>query len=99
MKALSVDHNLKLTHELSGLMDHLKANRVIDNVTWTLLQEQVLIVTGREDYKKLRYPEENQLFWEGLTLQETKILLNAGRTIVEICKTKVDAESTVQTLS
>lgn len=93
LKALSAVHNIKRGHDLKELMDHLKANNAVDGIAWAMLQDQVLTLTSPENYNVLRYPKDNFLFWERMIPQETKILLNAGRTIVEICQVQIDARS------
>jgi len=93
LKALQVPHNIGTTHDLRKSMDHLKANRVLDPMAYNLVEDAVVTVTGSESYNELRYPRENKLFWETLTPQEARILVDACETIVTICGVKLDMVS------
>src|SRR5437867_213692 len=93
LKSLTADHNIVFTHDPKEVMDHLKANNILDRMTYNLLQSNVVTVTGSASYAELRYPSENRLYWENISPQETKIRLDAARTIVEICQVRGDAQT------
>jgi hypothetical protein len=91
LKALSEGHGIPFKHDLKLVIDHLKKNNVLDDPTYGRLQNYVVTVTSSGSYNDLRYPEQNQRFWEEMPPPEIRLRFDAAVNIVRICREKLES--------
>lgn len=66
LKALSVGHEIRRTHDIGELMDHLRDNNVLNHSDISQLSSACAAVTGSRTYNATRYPESDPSYWSSL---------------------------------
>jgi hypothetical protein len=89
LKAVCTGHNFPISHNLSIIMKHIKANNLMNNEELTNVSKAAEIVTGSATYNDTRYPESNLEWWENMPKEKLVVVTRAAQSIYETCAKKV----------
>ncbi len=89
LKAVCSGHNFPLSHDLSKIMDHIRANTLMTDEELRKISEAAKIVTGSATYNDTRYPENNRNWWENMPKNKLNEVTEAAHSIFEICAKKI----------
>lgn len=92
LKAVCVGHTIPFSHDLSKIMEHIRASNLMNEEELGSISKAAKIVTGSATYNDARYPGSNRKWWEKMRENKLKEVTEAAQSIFEVCARKIASQ-------
>jgi HEPN domain-containing protein len=89
LKAVYKGQTIPRGHDLSKLINNIKASNRINDSELAIVTAAAGIITGSSTYSDTKYPEKNFGYWEKMPTTQLTSILYQAKNIYRICNEKV----------